>query len=69
MLFKFVFRLRNVSKNKNFEFSHNLKWYIIRISFERVLRNIQKNLLLKRINGVLPGGIPPRGILGDRKRF
>jgi hypothetical protein len=33
-------------KNKNFEFSHNLKWYIIRISFERVLRNIQKNLLL-----------------------
>ena len=29
--------LRNVSKNKNFEFSHNLKWYIIRISFERVL--------------------------------
>jgi hypothetical protein len=38
--------LRNVSKNKKFEFSHNLKWYIIRISFERVLRNIQKNLLL-----------------------
>jgi hypothetical protein len=37
--------LRNVSKNKNVEFSHNLKWYIIRISFERVLRNIQKNLL------------------------
>jgi hypothetical protein len=35
--------LRNVSKNKNFEFSHNLKWYIIRISFDRVLRNIQKN--------------------------
>jgi hypothetical protein len=30
----------------NFEFSHNLKWYIIRISFERVLRNIQNNLLL-----------------------
>jgi hypothetical protein len=24
----------------------NLKWYIIRISFERVLRDIQKNLLL-----------------------
>jgi hypothetical protein len=45
-LFKFVCRLRNVSKNKNFEFSHNLKWYIIRISFERVLHNIQKNLLL-----------------------
>jgi hypothetical protein len=33
-------------KNKIFEFYHNLKWYIIRISFERVLRNIQKNLLL-----------------------
>jgi hypothetical protein len=48
ILFKFVCRLRNVSKNKNFEFSHNLKWYIIRISFERVLRNIQKNLLLIR---------------------
>jgi hypothetical protein len=46
ILFKFVCRLRNVSKNKNFEFSHNLKWYIIRTSFERVLRNIQKNLLL-----------------------
>jgi hypothetical protein len=48
MSFQFVCRLRNVSKNKNFEFSHNLKWYIIglRISFERVLRNIQKNLLL-----------------------
>jgi hypothetical protein len=45
ILFKFVCRLRNVSKNKNFEFSHNLKWYIIRISFERVLRNIQKNPL------------------------
>jgi hypothetical protein len=28
--------LRNVSKNKNFEFNHNLKWYIIRISFKRV---------------------------------
>ena len=41
--------LRNVSKNKNFEFSHNLKWYIIRISFERVLRNIQKNLRLIQI--------------------
>jgi hypothetical protein len=27
-------------ENKNFEFGHNLKWYIIRISFERVLRNI-----------------------------
>jgi hypothetical protein len=26
----------------------DLKWYIIRISFERVLRNIQKNLLLIR---------------------
>jgi hypothetical protein len=39
--------MRDVSKNKNFEFSPNqLKWYIIRISFERVLRNIQKNLLL-----------------------
>jgi hypothetical protein len=38
--------LRNESKNKNFEFSHNLKWYIIGISFERVLRDIQKNLLL-----------------------
>ena len=38
--------MRNVSKNKNFEFSHNLKWNIIRISFERVLRNIQKNPLL-----------------------
>ena len=38
--------MRNVSKNKNFEFSHNLKWYIIPISFERVLRNIQKILLL-----------------------
>jgi hypothetical protein len=35
-----------VLKNKNFEFSHNLKWYIIRISFERVLRDIQKNLLI-----------------------
>jgi hypothetical protein len=46
ILFKFVCRLRNVSKNRNFEFSHNLKRYIIRISFERVLRNIQKNLLL-----------------------
>ena len=46
ILFKFVCRLRNVLKNKNFEFSHNLKWYIIRISFERVLRNIQKDLLL-----------------------
>jgi hypothetical protein len=46
ILFKFVCRLRKVSKNKNFEFSHNLKWYIIRISFEQVLRNIQKNLLL-----------------------
>jgi hypothetical protein len=49
ILFKFVRRLRNVSKNKNFEFSHNLKRYIIRISFERVLRNIQKNLLLNKI--------------------
>jgi hypothetical protein len=38
--------LRNVSKNKNFEFSYNLKRYIIRTSSERVLRNIQKNLLL-----------------------
>jgi hypothetical protein len=46
ILFKFVCRLRNISKNKNFECSHNLKRYIIRISFERVLRNIQKNLLL-----------------------
>jgi hypothetical protein len=46
ILFKFVCRLRNVSKKKHFEFSYNLKWYIIRISFERVLRNIQKNLLL-----------------------
>jgi hypothetical protein len=33
-------------ETRNFEFSHNLKWYIIRISFERVLRNIQTNLLL-----------------------
>jgi hypothetical protein len=41
--------LRNVSKNKIFECSHNLKWYIIRISFERLLRNIQKNLLLNRV--------------------
>ena len=46
ILFKFVCRLRNVSKNRNFEFSHNFKRYIIRISFERVLRNIQKILLL-----------------------
>ena len=53
ILFKFVCRLRNVSKNKNFEFSHNLKWYIIRISFERVLRNIQKNLLLITIDNHL----------------
>ncbi len=37
-----VCRLRNVSKNKKFEFSHNLKWYIKGISFEGVLRNIQK---------------------------
>jgi hypothetical protein len=29
ILFKFVCRLRNVSKIKNFEFSHNLKRYII----------------------------------------
>jgi hypothetical protein len=41
--------------SKNFEFSHNLKWYIIRISFERVLRNIQKNLLLK---GYAPTSFP-----------
>ena len=34
VLFKFVCPLKNVRKNKNFEFSHNLKWYIIRISFE-----------------------------------
>jgi hypothetical protein len=46
ILFKFVCRLRNVSKNKNFDFSHNFKRYIVRISFERVLRNIQKNLPL-----------------------
>jgi hypothetical protein len=45
-MFKFVCRLRNVSKNKKFEFSRNLKWYIIRISFEGVLHNIQKNLHL-----------------------
>ena len=38
-----------------FKFSHNLKWYIIRISFERVLRNIQKNLLLK---GYAPTSFP-----------
>jgi hypothetical protein len=40
--------LRNVSKNNNFEFGHNLKWYIIRNSFERVLRNIQKKSPLNK---------------------
>jgi hypothetical protein len=49
ILFKFVCRLRNVSKNKNFEFSHYLKWYIVLISFERVLRDIEINLLLKTL--------------------
>jgi hypothetical protein len=43
-----ILNLRNVSKNINFEFSHNLKLYIIRISFERVLSDIPKNILLKR---------------------
>jgi hypothetical protein len=31
-------------------YSHNSKWYITLISFERVLRNIQKILLLSNIS-------------------
>jgi hypothetical protein len=41
ILFKFVCRLRNVSKNKNFEFSHNLKWYIIRITHVKTHKLLQ----------------------------
>ena len=40
ILFKLVCRLRNVSKF--WMYRHNSKWYITLVSFERVLRNMQK---------------------------
>ena len=46
ILFKFVSRLRNVSKIEKFDYIVLTKWKSILISFERMLRNIQKILLL-----------------------